>query len=177
MHGRYAAGLGVAALPLSSYAAESEQVTVTAQIDDTLSITAGEKNVNLGILSSANINTGSTTVTVGATGVEKAYNLYVKATDAQTGLKHATEEDVIPAVPGLTAGTTGWSVKSEVVDSWQAVTAYTEDGVLLRSNGTADTDDGEDTEVTFGASIASGHGLENGSYSNKVVFIAVATAN
>ena len=181
------AGLGVAALPLSSYAADSTPVTVNAKIDETLEISTEGSEVNLGILTTG-IKTDSVDVTVKAVTATQAYSLYIKDSDEDTGLylggNAATAgENVIPAKAGLTAGTTGWGVRLEGETAYKEVTKYSDpSGTLLKSTGNAeydegpDSDEGETTKVVFGASYANDGKLETGDYSGKVVFIAVANS-
>ena len=120
------------------------------------------------------VSTKSIDVTVTAT--SGTYNLVVKDVDDDTDLKWTgsagTKGTTIEAVAGLAAGMTGWSVQDENGD-WQAMTAYEEDGVTLKSGGAT----GEETTVTFGAAYNSSRSegpLEAGTYTDQVVFIATA---
>lgn len=59
------AGLGVAALPLSSYAATTQKVNLEAVIDSTISLSASENNLHIDVVNGANIDKTATDGTKG----------------------------------------------------------------------------------------------------------------
>ena len=170
------AGLGVAALPLSSYAVETGPVTVRAEIDNSISVTSASNEVNLGtLIVNGPVSEGSVDVTV-ATNDSKGYTLTVKDADSVTDMVNsASATSKIPAgVPAQ--GKSFWGVKGGTQGAYTPVTAA---GVELAkttaSTGTTTTEDGtlvngEITKVTFG--VSAGTGLEAGTYEDDVVFTA-----
>ena len=107
------AGLGVAMLPLSSYAATNSKTKIQAQINETLSIatnyTGGVKTVNITDLTAAN-ETLSEVLSVTAN--KNGYKLNVKA-DTSANMNNADNSDSINALAAdgtLTAGK--WGLKN-----------------------------------------------------------------
>ncbi len=171
------AGLGVAALPLSSYAVESGPVKVTAVVDNTISVTANDTEVNLGtVMPNGPVSSASTTVTVATTN-ETGYTLVVKDADERTGLYknnadgslNTTDGKFIPA--GAPAkGTTAWGVRADAAAAYQGVTPYSGAGVELKKTTASATTAGDTTSVDFGVSVNTG--FESGTYTGEVVFVA-----
>lgn len=173
------AGLGVAALPLSSYAVESGPVKVTAVVDSTISITANDTEVNLGtVMPGGPVSTGSTSVTVASTNTS-GYTLVVKDADENTGLYTVTDGVVNVAGANIAAGapakgTTAWGVRKDNTSAFQAITPYSGAGIELKKTTSSPTVDGETTNVEFGVSVATGFAA--GTYEGEVVFVATANS-
>ena len=93
------AGLGVAILPLSSYAAETSRTKITVTIGETLSIASdasGQKTANINNLTAADETmTEKLTVTANKSG----YKLTVKADNSQ----HMMHTDTTSKIEALTA--------------------------------------------------------------------------
>lgn len=166
------AGLGVAAMPLGSYAAETAttNVDIYAVVDNSLSIEASKDTVNLGPVSVGGVATGSTTVTVNTT-APKGYALNIKDSDDNTSLVKMTDDGatIDSATPAsiaagtLVDATSAWGYKT----SSDAYAAITTSDVEIDSTDAA----GEgSTEVTFGVKI--GTGQAEGTYKGGVVFTA-----
>ncbi len=170
------AGLGVAALPLSSYAAQSNDVTVRANVESNIAVSAADTLVDLGnIISGGPIAEGKTTVTV-TTNANKGYTLKIADADNETAMTNLSGGlDKIPAgAPAV--GNTAWGVKGGAIDTYTGVTT---DGLTLATvanptTGGADAINSGKTEVTFG--VSAGTGLASGTYEDVVVFTAEANS-
>ena len=173
------AGLGVAALPLSSFAVESGPVKVTAVVDNTISVTANDAEVNLGtVMPNGPVSTASTSVNVATTN-ETGYTLVVKDADERTGLYKANADGSLNTTTGKfieagvpAKGTTAWGVRADAAAAYQGVTAYSGAGVQLKKTAASATTGGDNTTVEFGVSVATG--FESGTYTGEVVFVATA---
>ncbi len=177
------AGLGVASLPLSTYAQYSETgpVKVTAVVDSQISVTAADNEVKLGtVMPGGPVSTGSTTVNVATTNTS-GYTLVVKDADENTGLYaqsadgslNMTAGQFIPAGPAA-KGTSAWGVRAGSTAAFQGVTPYSGAGVELKKTATSATVDGDQTEVEFGVSVATG--FPEGTYQGEVVFVATTNS-
>ncbi len=174
------AGLGVAALPLSSYAADnysqSSQAQVKVEVGGAISITtdATDGVVDLGQLKINGVSeTKDLNVTVSSNS-EIGYDLTIKSATTQTSLVSESGAE-IPANANVAAGTSAWAYRTYEADGTtaQAWTAITPDPVNILSHTADAGNTGEmtgTTKVNFGAS-ASGSQQE-GVYTGTVVFTA-----
>lgn len=164
------AGLGVAALPLSSYAAQSQPVTLTAVIDSNISITAEDTEVSVGtVMVGGEVAKASTDVTV-TTNSATGYTLQIKDEDANTNMTNNANLDAVIPAGSPAKGTSAWGVSVDDGAEWKAVTA---DGIELAKSSTAASEDDlftGTTTVTFGVSAATGQA--SGTYKDTVVFVA-----
>lgn len=186
------AGLGVAALPLSTYAAGSTaskngQVQVEVEgaiaidiVDPTTTNASGITLTN-GLLNLGTLKVNGDPAT-GAMGVQVATNnatgyvLTIKA-DSTTDMvgSGSAQGFTIPADASVTKGTAGWAYKGGDVSANAAI--LTTDATLKTTN-TAPTDttvDGkasEVTDVTF--TVAADSSTHEGVYTGTVVFTATA---
>lgn len=175
------AGLGVAALPLSSYAAETGPVKVTAVVDSTISITANDNEVNLGtVMPGGPVSTASTSVTVASTATA-GYTLVVKDADENTGLYTTNADGSLNTTAGAfiatgapAKGSTAWGVRKDNTVAFTGVTPYSGAGVELKKTTGSATVDGDTTNVEFGVSVATGFAA--GTYEGEVVFVATANS-
>ena len=162
------AGLGVAALPLSSYAAEggysvNDSAKVTTKVEGAISISVEVsdtvKDLNLGVLTpNGEVKSGDLKVTVGGNAAN-TYDLTMSATAMSTADGKAS----IPAgVPTQNSSAWGYKIGE---GAWQPAPVSAEADV----NGTSIADGGI-TTVTFGASAAAGQAA--GDYSSTVTFVA-----
>lgn len=107
------AGLGVAAMPLSSYALEdTETVNLTVEVGQSIEITADQTAVKLGTATSSQMAEGGTGITV-HTNNEKGYTATIKAngsrligTNDSSNQIPASGSSVVPA-----NGTSAWGYK------------------------------------------------------------------
>lgn len=179
------AGLGVAALPLSSYAATSQSgpVTIQATVDSSLAVTAAADTVNLGtIAAGSGIATQTTSVTV--SGSVAKYNLglvdknddtnmnWVSLADGQTESDSSVTGTAIPAEANLETAAKGWAFRLNEDAAWQAVPEYSVTTFNITEAGGAALNTSATTDVTFGVKADST--LKNGIYQDQVVFIATS---
>lgn len=188
------AGLGVAALPLSSYAADgataSKSAQVQAKVEGAISIDIVEPTtpntgddvsltgslLNLGTLKiNGAPNTGAMGVRV-ATNAANGYSLSIKSASSATGMvgSNGAEGFTIPANAAVTTGTAGWAYKVGAGNQ----TAITDKDVEIRAPGaitgtdTVDNKKAETTDVTF--IVAADSNTHDGTYTGTVVFTATA---
>lgn len=172
------AGLGAAALPLSSYAA-TQTVPVTAIIDTTLSITTSANEVTVSnVVPGGAIAHEDLTVTVGvnagATAGANNYDLTIKDSDAVTALVAANGTDNIQAgVPADGATSSAWgfatvNTTTGVVGGYKAVT--TADQPIVTGGSLANAP--VSTVIRFGVNAKSGQPA--GEYKGGVILTATA---
>ena len=167
------AGLGVAALPLSSYAADesSKNVIVTANVSDTISLTTSEAKVDLGdIVIDGQPGKGSVDAIV--SGNSGAYHLTIQAS-GDGSMVHM--DNGVAAAGGakieggtLTGTTSSWGYSLDNAN-FQAVPG---------SDKTADTitpKAGKDTTTIYFGAVAKGNQAA-GVYQNTVTLTAVSDA-
>lgn len=186
------AGLGVAALPMSSYAAEgaspqSTDMGVKTTIEDYIAIettTDGSddtdpKNVLVeGVVNNGALKDGTGVFNV-KTNNKKGYYVQIKAAD--TTLKNA-DNDTIPAgVPAK--GTSAWGYKASVAEAATNVSietaaqnyaAVTDSNVTIAKGAAATGNAGDDINLTFGISASASQAA--GTYTGKVTLTATTDA-
>lgn len=191
------AGLGVAALPLSSYAApaESTPVTIRAKVDSSLAVTSDAPNnvVDLGTVN-ATSGTASNITVVTVTGTENFYNLGVMDQDNDLSMNWVDADGTtsvggtpVTKIPAITAAadnlTGGWGFRindgvNTTPGQWQPIVAYDAGGVTnLVQNKALDKTNGSTTNVEFGVNVEGIDNLENGIYEDVVVFVATPGTN
>lgn len=172
------AGLGVAALPLSSYAAvvNSDPLDVTAQaiIEESISVTADATDDTVkieNVTANQEVASNSTTLTV-ETNNTSGYSVSIKDKDAVTALT-TDGTDAANGIPAATEaalikGNKGWGFKTSTTtegvtvptagQSYRAIETGPQT-IASRASG-ASVADGDKIELTFGvvvdASIAAG---------------------
>lgn len=179
------AGLGVAALPLSSYAQVSGPVTIRTEVNSTLAVSSSEELVDLGTVNGTTDGSNSTVITV--SGTVAKYSLGVmdrdndnnmvwvgQGTTTPSGASSPVKE--IPAITGNTL-TGGWGFRvnnpNTTAGEWKAVPVYSASGVnnIVEE---AELNNEAKTTVEFGVSVDGIANLENGIYEDQVVFTAMA---
>ena len=183
------AGLGVAALPLSSYATiVSDSTTVTAQaiIGEAISVTADATDDTVkieNVTANQEAATGSTVLTI-QTNNTNGYNVTIKDADAVTALTTdgADADNGIPASNALTNGTKGWGFKtatstegvtvSAAAQAYRAIETGTQT-IASRASGASVTD-GDKIDLTFGVVVDSS--IAAGTYSDDVVITATTNS-
>lgn len=187
------AGLGVAALPLSTYAAneraESAPVTVRTVVNSSLAVTTNDvSTVDLGTVNGSAAGQNTIKVTVSCS--VATYNLGVMDEDDNNAMvwKDAADTDQtdatktvkeIQAITGNTL-TSGWGFRKNNANTtageWQGVPIYSTTAVNnLVQNGALDNAS-QDTTVEFGVDINGIANLQNGLYEDDVIFVATAGA-
>lgn len=183
------AGLGVAALPMASYAAESAPVTIRATVDSSIAVTTNEQSVvDLGTVNGS--NAGQNTIKVTVSGSVAKYNLGVideddnndmvwkdaAGTDQSDAAKTAT---TISPITGSDL-TGGWGFRKNndhtTASAWAAVPLYTTATVDNLAQNAELTNGKQDTIVEFGVDITNLTTLKNGLYEDDVIFVATAGA-
>ena len=183
------AGLGVAALPLSSYATiVTDSTTVTAQaiIGEAISVTADATDDTVkikNVTANQDVKEGSTVLTI-QTNNTSGYNVNIKDSDATTALTTAGGDaaDGIPASATLTKGNKGWGFKAStstegvaVSSAGQAYRAIETTPLALASRSTgASVQDGDKITLTFGVVVDSS--IAAGTYSDDVIITATTNS-
>lgn len=166
-----ATALGIATLPLSTFAASStSDITVKVKIGSVIALSADNQLTETN-LNPNNVNTTAlkTRLTV-ATNSRNGYKLTVKDKDANTNLASTETSDVIPALAGnLTAGTAGWNISGGELNK-AAVTAT--DQVVKTNPNSTHASINEDIQMTYGVSTSASQA--QGTYSDVIVYTATA---
>lgn len=172
------AGLGVAALPLASYAQTSGPVTVKAEVNSAISVefVGTAQEVDFGTLmpkSDVVTRGGQVAVTTSnATG----YTLSVSDTDSDNALTKVGADGLVAAAK-IAAGTpakdtTAWGITGGDLTGWHIVPAKGDSLEVKKTTAAPTADDHKDEiDLTFGISIDT---IEDGIYSTDIVFTAVA---
>lgn len=167
------AGLGVAALPLSSYAAQTT-VPVKATIDASLSISTSAEEVSVeNVIAGGEIEYSDLTVTVATNvgGTADDYDLTIKDSDSITALVNGAN-----SIPGVapTKGSSGWGYA--VADPIQGTTVGAYTAVTLTDTSIADaaelTGGSAATVLRFGVSAEQNQAA--GTYVGGVILTATA---
>ncbi len=187
------AGLGAAALPLSSYAADDtpKAVGVTLTIDDELTIEADKDNADNKVDLSADGHTGAVKVTVVSNNT-KGYNLALKGSAATNPTSLTSGEDQIVATKGTFAapaafGTDesewGYSVANTNANNTTDLTKFAggvyagvpaTDQIIVNANKPT-VSAGDTTTITFAANLVDGQAA--GTYEGEVTFTASNNPN
>lgn len=173
-----AAGLGVAAMPLASYAVDpataDAAVNVTINPVISMSLDADSTSVSMDP-NTVNLTTLSTTAKV-STNAQGGYKLTLADKDTDTNLVHTTLTNFKIGTSTATpaAGTASWAVKGGNISSWTAMPASNGTALTLKSatalTSAVITD--EETTVTYGVGLDSS--LASGTYTDTVTFTATA---
>lgn len=176
------AGLGAAALPLSSYAVDpaTSEVGVTLTIEDELTIEA-DKNTTDKVDLSGTGHTGDVTLTV-VSNNQKGYNLGImgSAETNQTSLTSENGDEIVagsgtfaaPAALSTTTSEWGYRLASFTEGLYAGVTTNND---VIKTTAAPTGEAGDETVVTFGASIKDGQPA--GTYDGEVTFTATNNAN
>ncbi len=186
------AGLGVAMLPLTSYAEVIDNATtgnvVRVKVSDTIAVTVTETYADGNAIS---VNQGEENL-AGLTHAVRVkgntyndYTLSVYAKDEQTALKHTQKNtNTIPtltaAADSLTAGSWGYQFSTTAGGStyngqWKPIQASAnENAVIHPANGVKDAPYDETWSVKYGVKAAENQ--LSGTYEATVIYKAAATA-
>lgn len=162
------AGLGVAALPISTYAANPETVNLNVKVVDKIELDADNTTVNINATNGAAVTgqEGTVTLTV-KTGNSKGYTL-----NAKTGSVDLADGSVnsIPAGAPL-VGSSLWGMKGGD-QVFQNYTGLQTTDQLVKKMTIAPTSGEDATAVTFGVTTATNQAA--GTYTGTAVFTATA---
>lgn len=179
------AGIGVAALPLSTFAAANTSVTFTVNIDDQLSLSADSGQSVLATTMTANqVNNDTLKSSLKvSTNNPKGYKLTVADADADTALVHTTSPTVkIPALSAtgdLASGTAGWGIQvneaypgtAVSTTQWTPMVKNNETAIVVRNSGALSSAvSNQETIVKYGVATAAGQA--SGSYSDTISYTA-----
>lgn len=163
------AGLGVAALPLASYAATTQNISVEAKIGETLSVeTPTVATVQLTPTNGAAAVNGTSSVTV-KTNHHSGFTLNIKDSDSDTGLTGTS--GTIAAGTTLNGTVSAWAYKGGDTTEF---TAITKSDVALKETDAPTAAAGETVEITF--AVAADADQAAGTYTGGVTVTAVANA-
>lgn len=183
------AGLGVAALPLSSYAVTSDPLTVTAQaiVGESISVTADASDDTVkieGVIANQDVKEGSTVLTI-QTNNTSGYSVSIKDADDVTALTTdgTSADNGIPASATLTKGNKGWGYKASTTTTGVSTAASADYRAILadqapttlasRSAGASEAD-GDKITLTFGVVVDSS--IAAGTYSDDVIITAATNS-
>jgi len=170
------AGLGAAVLPLSSYAADpaTDKVGVTLTIEDELTIEADKSTTDKVDLSGTG-HTGAVTLTV-VTNNQKGYNLGIMGSAATnpTSLTIDLGDQTLSSPAALITATSEWGYRLAGTEA-NKYAGVTGDNAVIKTTDAPTGTSGDETIVTFGASIKDGQPA--GTYNGEVTFTATNNAN
>lgn len=165
------AGLGVAAMPLSSYALEdTETVNLTVEVGQSIEITAKETTVDLGEATSSKMAEGGTIITV-HTNNERGYTATIKAdgsrltgTTDSSNLIPASGSSVVP-----TNGTSAWGYKIGSITDYIAATTTPQE---FADTSAVSAQAGDKYDLGFAVSVAPNQAADT--YKGSVTLTATA---
>ena len=172
------AGLGVAALPLSSYAVETATTNVKAQaiVGDSIAISSSADTITMNdVKANQEINKSSATITV-QTNNATGYSVSIKDTDSDTALKPTdggTAEGIPAKVP--VKGSNGWgymvsSVSEGLTNDATDYAAVKSGPAPIVSKNSASAAAGDTFELTFGVTVDTT--IAAGTYEDQVTLTA-----
>ena len=179
------AGLGVAALPLSSYAADepysqSASADVQVEVGGAISIStdATDGKVDLEEITLNNVSTTKDLKVTVSSNSEVGYGLTIKALTANAegnGVLTNENGDTISSSANIAGGTSAWGYRLANAEAeggygaWTAVTGAPEE-IHAHTAAAGDAEMEDVTTVNFGASANSTQ--QQGTYKGTVVFTA-----
>jgi len=169
------AGLGVAALPLSSYAA-TETVNINAVVDETIAFETSASDVTMNLVPGGAAVEKSVDATVTVNN-NMGYLLTIRDSDGETALV-SENNDKIEAGITLSGAQSAWAYKGGNMGTWTAIT--TSDVRLVNTGGPETAPDPVElgtpstTTITFAAYAAAGQ--DKGTYKGGVVLTALPQA-
>ena len=162
------AGLGVAAMPLSSYALEdSETVNFTVEVGDSIEIVADSTTVDLGTATSSAMAEGGTTITV-HTNNERGYTATIKA-DGSRLMGTNDVSNVIPVNGVPTNGTSSWGYKIGSITDYIAASTTPQE---FASTSAVSAQAGDKYDLGFAVSVAPNQAADT--YKGSVTLTATA---
>lgn len=177
------AGLGVAALPLSTYAADemhsaSEDIDVIVHIDNTISMTVDTNAVEMNLTPGGAAVTDKTVTATVTTNNASGYELYIRDSDDNTALVNEAGNAIATGTT-LSGSASAWAYQGGDKTTWTEIT--TENALIKQVTSPTNTDNAgqldqaaaRDTVVTFGAYAEPNQ--SSGTYKGGVTLTAVAT--
>ena len=161
------AGLGVAALPLASYAVNPTTVNLTASLDDSLSLDVTETELSFDLDNGGAVVTDTTAATV-ITNNAKGYDLNIKAGSGGTAL---TSGSYSIAAGAAAQGASAWGYNTDGSSTYTGVTA---EDVSIADSDAPTAVEGVTTTITVGVSADATQ--EAGTYTGSFVLTAANKA-
>lgn len=179
------AGLGVAALPLSSYAVagvtDTANTTAQAIVGDSIEITVDDATVTMNnVMANQDINSTPTNITVKTNNVS-GYQVQIEDADAETALKTTDGSGTATGIPAgkPVKGTNAWGFKtssssanvnisSDAAD-YRAVDAKGSPKIIA-TGAAQSANDGDVIALTFGVTVDST--IAAGTYQDEVTLTA-----
>lgn len=165
------AGLGVAAMPLSSYALENtETVNLTVEVGESIEISADSTDVDLGTATSSAMATGGTTITV-HTNNEKGYTATIKANGSRL-LGTADNSNAIPTSGSSVVpadGTSAWGYKIGSITDYVAASTTAQE---FADTSAVSAQAGDKYDLGFAVSVAPNQAADT--YAGSVTLTATA---
>lgn len=159
------AGLGVAALPLSTYA-DTQIVPVEVEVSGAISITSDTATAQMSVKNNQDVAASDPVKLTVSTNNENGYTVTIKDSDNSTNLVTETN-DVIPA--GTPAqGTSAWGYKFGDATAYTGVTL---NDVEVKTTSTASATNGDEYNLVFG--VTTGANQAQGTYKGGVMLTAV----
>lgn len=162
------AGLGVAALPLASYAVNPTTVNLTASLDDSLSLSVTETELAFDLENGGAVAKDTTDATV-TTNNASGYDLNIKAGAGGTALTDGSSHSI--EAGAAAQGTSAWGYNTDGGDTYKGVTA---EDVSIASAAAPTEAAGTKTTITVGVSADSTQ--EAGTYTGSFVLTAANKA-
>ena len=150
-------GIGFAALPLASYAATTAPVTVSASLNESMSIEVDDPDLSF-TLTNGQASTAQTTTATVITNHSGGYTVTIKPTGGQTNLSN-TEGDTIPTGTTMDGSVSAWGYNLDAGDTY---TAFTAAGAVISSSEDPTTTTGAKVPVTV--NVAASSAQEAGTY-------------
>ena len=181
-----AAALGVAAMPLCSYADSiSGKVQIDVTLPGSISLKLDDHAVSgSGVISttsasveamSADLTSMSTSAKVSLNQAGGSYTLTLIDEDNDTSLKHATLNDKIDTAAGTpTAGTASWAVSIDGGTNWIAMVPQSGTPIEVASKTAASGAVFNDDETVIKYGVATSGAIAAGTYSDTVVYTVTA---
>ncbi len=174
------AGLGVAALPLSSYAvSDTASTTAQAIIGDSIAVTVADATVTMNnVMANQDVNEASTNVTI-QTNSATGYQVQIKDADSDTALKTTDGTGTSTGIPAgtPTKDTNAWGFKASssaanvtIGSSAQGYRAIDTTNLMVAEGTAASANDGDVINLTFGVTVDTT--IAAGTYQDEVVLTA-----
>ena len=174
------AGLGVAALPLSSYAiSDTANTTAQAVVGDSIAITVADATVTMNnVLANKDVNEASTDITV-QTNNAGGYQVQIADSDTDLALKTTDGSGTAAGIPaGVPAkGTNAWGFKTSstasnvtISTAQQGYRAIDNGGQIIANGTSASANDGDKITLTFGVTVDTT--IAAGTYQDEVTLTA-----
>jgi hypothetical protein len=161
------AGLGVASLPLATFAANNSETTVKVTVQEGISIANDNATVDLGNKTPGEAGTATSKLTA-ATNNATGLSITVKDKDEDTSLKPTTATGSIAGIDFIPTGTSGtgtWSLKGGALTVDTAMVPASATPLTVKNTSSPSTE-----EVTMTYRIEPGAAQRQGTYEDVIVY-------